>query len=337
MLGLCQASFSFSDQGDYASAPRSDSHAPIGIMGDHLHGKGEWMLSYRHMDMRMEGHRAGSDKLTAHEVFMRGFSAAATSMDMKMDMFGIMYAPSDRVTLMGMVNHIDLEMDMVMSPNAGMSGMHDMHSAGGMTHATSGWGDVGVMALIKAFDNRSGRKAHWNLGVTAPTGSVTEKMHETYQPYGMQLGSATWDAKIGATYLDLNDTYSWGGQILGTVRLEDMGDSGFSRANALETSIWGTWKSSTALSFSGRLKYSTEGTLNGHYNGLHAHAAPPHLQSNYGGDVLEVILGINYLITDGMLNGHRIALEVGMPVYQDLNGVGMNRKEMVTLGWQLAL
>lgn len=295
------------------------------------------MLSYRHMDMRMEGHRAGSDKLTTHEVFMRGFSTAAKDMDMAMNMFGVMYAPSDRVTIMGMANHLDLEMNMVTNPNAGVSGMHGMHSAGGMTHATSGWGDVGVTALIKAFDNRSGRKAHWNVGFTAPTGSVTERMHGAYQPYGMQLGSGTWDAKIGATYLDFKDKYSWGGQILETVRLEDSGESGFSRANALETSIWGTWKAATSFSISGRLKYSREGSLNGHYNGSHNHAAPPHFQTNYGGDVLEAILGINYLVTDGMLKGHRIALEVGMPIYQNLNGVGMNRKEMVTLGWQLAL
>ena len=32
---------------------RADSHAPISVMGDHTHGKGEWMLSYRYMGMGM--------------------------------------------------------------------------------------------------------------------------------------------------------------------------------------------------------------------------------------------------------------------------------------------
>ncbi|MEL7333685.1 MAG: hypothetical protein AAFN12_15670 [Cyanobacteria bacterium J06560_2] len=33
----------------YWSPSRPDSHAPIGVMGDHTHEKGEFMLSYRYM------------------------------------------------------------------------------------------------------------------------------------------------------------------------------------------------------------------------------------------------------------------------------------------------
>ena len=36
---------------------RADSHAPIGVMGDHMHAKGEWMVSYRFMRMAMSGSR----------------------------------------------------------------------------------------------------------------------------------------------------------------------------------------------------------------------------------------------------------------------------------------
>ncbi|NBD18196.1 MAG: hypothetical protein GVY04_19270 [Cyanobacteria bacterium] len=32
---------------------RPDGHAPIGVMGDHVHGQGEWMLSYRYMFILM--------------------------------------------------------------------------------------------------------------------------------------------------------------------------------------------------------------------------------------------------------------------------------------------
>ena len=37
------------------NSSRPDGHAPISVMGDHLHKKGEFMLSYRFMQMRMEG------------------------------------------------------------------------------------------------------------------------------------------------------------------------------------------------------------------------------------------------------------------------------------------
>ena len=32
---------------------RADSHAPIGVMGDHMHKKGKFMTSYRYMYMDM--------------------------------------------------------------------------------------------------------------------------------------------------------------------------------------------------------------------------------------------------------------------------------------------
>ncbi len=39
---------------DQTTSTRPDSHAPLGVMGDHAHGAGELMLSYRFMGMAME-------------------------------------------------------------------------------------------------------------------------------------------------------------------------------------------------------------------------------------------------------------------------------------------
>ncbi|MCH1495007.1 MAG: transporter, partial [Rubripirellula sp.] len=38
---------------------RADKHAPAGLMGDHLHKTGEWMVEYKYMNMYMDGNRAG--------------------------------------------------------------------------------------------------------------------------------------------------------------------------------------------------------------------------------------------------------------------------------------
>jgi len=35
------------------SSARPDGHAPIGVMGEHTHKAGEWMLSYRYRNMFM--------------------------------------------------------------------------------------------------------------------------------------------------------------------------------------------------------------------------------------------------------------------------------------------
>jgi hypothetical protein len=39
---------------------RASDHAPIGVMGEHPHAAGEFMLSYRYMFMSMKGNRDGT-------------------------------------------------------------------------------------------------------------------------------------------------------------------------------------------------------------------------------------------------------------------------------------
>ena len=93
-------------------------NAPIGVMGDHLHPDGEWMVSYRYMFMRMDKNYDGSDSISDAEVLGSGYMVAPTDMDMEMHMLGIMYAPTDWLTLMGMVNLVDLSMNHVRSDMA---------------------------------------------------------------------------------------------------------------------------------------------------------------------------------------------------------------------------
>ena len=46
------------------TASRPDGHAPISVMGDHMHAMGEWMVSYRYMTMDMKGLLKGSNETT---------------------------------------------------------------------------------------------------------------------------------------------------------------------------------------------------------------------------------------------------------------------------------
>jgi hypothetical protein len=40
----------------------ASSHAPIGVMGDHMHKKGEYMFSYRFSHGQMNGSRIGNNQ-----------------------------------------------------------------------------------------------------------------------------------------------------------------------------------------------------------------------------------------------------------------------------------
>ncbi|MCG8378138.1 MAG: hypothetical protein MI865_01550, partial [Proteobacteria bacterium] len=102
---------------------RADSHAPIGVMGEHMHKQGEWMLSYRFMHMDMEGNRDGETELSPEQIIAntanRFFGIAGqpanlrivpTEMTMDMHMFGAMFAPTDWLTLMAMGMYIEKSM-----------------------------------------------------------------------------------------------------------------------------------------------------------------------------------------------------------------------------------
>lgn len=43
-------------------AKMPDDHAPLGVMGDHVHNAGEFMVSYRFSRMSMEGNRDGTSE-----------------------------------------------------------------------------------------------------------------------------------------------------------------------------------------------------------------------------------------------------------------------------------
>ena len=55
-----------------ADSSRPSAHAPISIMGDHLHNSGEWMFSYRFMHMDMQGSLIGSREISAQEIVGTG-------------------------------------------------------------------------------------------------------------------------------------------------------------------------------------------------------------------------------------------------------------------------
>ena len=124
MLGAALAA-AFSTNA-YADETIAKNHAPIGVMGDHMHKKGEFMVSYKYMRMRMEGSRIGSDAVTPDEIVTtvpnRFFGApmqpptlrvVPLEMDMSMHMLGAMYAPTDWLTLMAMGMLVGNDMDHV--------------------------------------------------------------------------------------------------------------------------------------------------------------------------------------------------------------------------------
>ncbi|MCY4046461.1 MAG: hypothetical protein OXE99_15475, partial [Cellvibrionales bacterium] len=176
---------------------RPDSHAPISVMGDHVHAQGEWMVSYRAMLMNMKTLTKEDKKISDAEVREEGYMMIPDSMDMVMHMFGAMVAPSDQVTLMLMIPYLSNTMDMrrlpmmsMHSENMGMMDNHMHNMSMNMSMDSSGLGDIKLGSLVLLHDSRADR-VHLNLAVSLPTGSINEKGDHGVLPYAMQLGSGT--------------------------------------------------------------------------------------------------------------------------------------------------
>jgi len=311
------------------SAGRPDGHAPISVMGDHMHGKGEWMFSYRYMAMKMEDLKQGSDDATFDDA-LTNYMVTPTKMPMNMHMLGAMYAPSDKLTVMAMINIMEMEMD------------HVTRMGGMFTTEVSGFGDVKISGLYKFF-NKNRQTMHSQLGLSIPTGSVTESdvipasaPNEAVLPYPMQIGSGTFDTNLALTYLCQGDIFSYGGQLRGIFRF-GQNEREFRYGNRYSLNNWLGIKAANWLSFSARL----EGVLVGEIDGLDPNLNPLMVITadtvNSGGHNLNSGLGFNLYAPSGALKNLRLGFEFGIPLYQDLNGIQLKNKETITLGLQYSL
>ena len=344
-------------EGEYRPCPACAGHAhhhasplnyaPAGVMGDHMHGKGDFMLSYGYMRMDMEGNRDGTDRLSPDKIvttYANRFSAVSgqpntlrivpTEMTMDMHMLGAMYGLSDKVTLMAMLPYHEKTMDHI--TYMGGSGTT---VRGGFTTKTEGWGDVKLTSLVRIKDTGK-HKLHANIGLSLPTGSIDERgtaltpmgmQQEQRLPYAMQLGSGTYDVHPGFTYTGRKGAWGWGAQYAGEIRLESENREGYSWGDKHTLSAWGAYQWAPWVSSSLRLTGSTQDSIDGIDPQIVApvQTANP---SNFGGKELRLGLGINLIGTKGQVKGAMLGLEAELPLPRSKwPAVGNGLKALTTL------
>ena len=64
-------------------------------------------------------------------------------------------------------------------------------------------------------------------------------------------------------------------------------------------------------------------------------AVPTADPARQGGRRLSLLVGANLSAPGGPLRGHRVALELGAPLYQSLDGPQLESDWTMTAGWQL--
>lgn len=325
-LLLSQAALANGDH-DHGKASPS-SHAPIGMMADHRHDKGESMFSYRYMNMNMQGNRVANARLSDRSVIGTmsapgQFMVVPTQMPMRMHMLGGMFGLSDSVTLLAMLNYVDNSMD------------HLLRNGNTFTTASSGLGDAKIGAIIGLIDEGA-HSMHFTFAVSLPTGSIkkrddTPAMSNAFLPYPMQLGSGTYDFNPSVTYRHVRESFNIGLQSSALIRISD-NDQGYTLGDEFGMTAWVSKDLSSSVSTSLRLNYKDWQKIDGANPLLNPRMIQTANTDLYGGERLDASLGINYLFK----SGHRLALEYAVPVKQNLNGPQLETDSVFTIGWQKA-
>lgn len=337
---------------DGRAGAHAQDHAPIGVMADHRHKTGEWMISYRYMTMHMEGSRDGRRALSPDEIVTTIANPFAgldgqpptlrvvpTDMKMDMHMVGAMYGLSDTITLMGMTSYLENDMNHLTY----LGGM-GATVRGEFETTTTGFGDSSIGAIIGLDDGaKQGRQINLNLGLSLPTGSNSQTDQiltpmgdtpTTRLPYPMQLGTGTFDFTPGLTYFDRARKMGWGTQVSSRVPLADNAE-GYKFGNRVEGTAWLSYEPEYWLSFSARVKARAQGQIKGQDSAIVAPVQTADIQ-NSGGETVEALIGVNLVGQTGILKGHRLALEYGLPVHRNLNGPQLETDSILTVGWQKA-
>ena len=309
------------------------AYAPIGVMGAHTHKEGEWMFSYRFSYMEMEGLRNGDSRESLNDNFRNRngtFLALPRRMTMRMHMLGIMYGVSDDFTLGVMIPWMESSMAVQLANGT------DFRTR------TDGFGDIKLNGILKLWEENN-ESLLLNLGVSLPTGAINESAitpasngNRAQLPYPMQLGSGTVDFMPGLTYTGSNDDWGWGAQAIATLRMH-RNYRGYNKGHSIMFNTWVSRKITKNFATSLRIEVNSFDDIEGKDDEIDPGKANTPTADNdlRGGTRVDAHLGFNYLFTDGIFKGHNIGLEIGMPVYQYLEGPNLETDWTATIGWQM--
>ena len=313
------------------ASSRVDGHAPIGVMADHVHDKGEFMVSYRYMYMAMNQNYDGRRQVPPAEIISPAgydYMVSPVEMDMHMHMFGAMYAPLDSLTLAAMLPVITKSMD------------HVRRMGDPFTTETAGVGDFKLSLLYQPWETEH-QSAHIQLGFSSPTGSIDEAQPPPGQlPYPMQLGSGTFDLIVGGTYVGHHQDLSWGGQVTGVIRLGE-NDRNYRLGHEYEVTAWSALRIVDSVSASFRVAWRQNFNIEGADPALNPAMIPTADPDLRAGRRLDGLLGVNFMPSAlgeraKSLKGLRLAVEGGLPMYQDLDGPQLGASWLITTGIQYA-
>ncbi len=326
---------------------------PLNIVGGGVPETHEFRVKIQPSFMRMEGLRDGTDSVSGASLLggmPASYMAVPAEMDMWMTNLALGYSFADDifggVMLMWHDKKMRMDFGSMMKMSTGVSGF---------TMESSGMGDTMLMGKYRLFTDDPllpTRQSSLYFGLSVPTGSIDEKnskhpseaLSRELLPYGMQLGSGTFDPTVGLLYQGSSSPVWWGANLLYTGRFYD-NKRDYRLGDEVSLDIYALYQLRYDTVLELQFNAESRGSIRGEMDEVTSTGTGKSMMTasgfttslwdpdNYGGEKVILTTGIQWQ----PLPLHILNLQFGVPVYQNLNGTQLEEDYRVTLTWYVEL
>lgn len=311
--------------------------APLGVFGVDMPAPGRVVISLLPSYTRLKGIKIGTGSVSPQYVVTNITSPytpvgahilrlAPINLDVDSQGLAAAYGLSKNIALFASTAVLEKYVNM-----QAFEGLSGTTSLGLKTGTTTGFGDTTVASVIRIYRDPV-NQVNVNFGLSLPTGSTIDSISLLLPNgtapfkrgfYAMQPGTGTVDALPGITYSGILRAWSWGASFRARLPF-DTNAEGYRYGDLEEFNGWGgyTWLPGFETTF--RINASTQSHIHGVDPGIlgYAQGSDPLF---YGGQQVSLYGGVILGGKQFGLPAATLALEAGVPVYQDLNGPQLAR------------
>ena len=316
-------------------APFPHPFAPLGVYGAHVIKPGKWLLAYTYGHMAMDGNLIGTHSVNTGAL-LRRYNVVPVSMTVDMNMVCLMRGMTESFSLMVMLPSYFKTMTMVMRKSPKVMQPAITYQ----THA-AGIGDLQLGGTYSLYKSPMHQVVFYG-GISIPTGSIDVRDHTPTKQnaklgYTMQFGSGTTDLNPALTYMGKWERVFWGAQIAGIARFYDNRNH-YHWGSRYRLTGWLGYRMVITQYYSciasTRLDWQSWGNIHGADPELNPLSTPAADPNNRGGARLDFLPGLSLYIDKGKLQGNRLFIEGGLPIYQYLDGPQGQTTWIVSAGWK---
>jgi hypothetical protein len=288
------------------SDDRPDARAPQALLGGRMLDMGEFEVGYRLHKMNFGDVRLGTDILDFLDV-LAFYGGAPFGRTETAHVVTVSWGFLDWLTFEGSAAWLSRDREF---------GTETLF----VDTESSGISDVEAAALIQLLD-RDGVKAHLIGGVEVPTGSIDNagpdlNGTERILPYEMQLGTGSLSVVPGASAVIQNEHATLGAQLKARFRLND-NDRDYRYGDRFDGAIWVGYRLGDYFAVTSGARFSKWGSIKGEDGAMDPAQDPGQDPYFSSGTRLDIPLGLNVRLDEGLLAGTDVAFEFLWPTYEN--------------------